>query len=111
MLQAGKNGPEGGWHYYVQGDLKNCVDKNIFKPALYAFLTATKADGLHIAQCPHIIDDLFDEDDNLLKFRDWSAEIYWGPLLNVHAVLLWLILRRGLVACPEVLRTEFRDAP
>jgi hypothetical protein len=87
------------------------VHKNILKPAVSAFLTAMKADGLHINHCPHIIDGLFDEDDNLLMFRDWSAAPQWGPLLNIHTVLLWLIFRRGLVACPDELREMFADAP
>lgn len=94
--------------------VSNCRDKNILKPVIFAFLTGSKADGLHVEACPLVPREAFDNpNDDLLGFRMWCEERYWpdGPLLNVHAFLLWLIFQRKLVKCPDVLRPEFRDAP
>ncbi|KAJ6528608.1 P-loop containing nucleoside triphosphate hydrolase protein [Mycena capillaripes] len=108
MPQQGPNRPQGGWHYYVQGPQRNCRDSNLFKPALYAFLTATKLDHLHISQCRHVDAQLLEGDD-LIDFRLWCNQVYepGGPLLNVHLFLLWLIFKRQLVECPPELVHEF----
>jgi hypothetical protein len=49
-FQPGANCPHGGWHYFVEGRQRNCKD-DLLKPALYAFLTASKVDNLHVSQC------------------------------------------------------------
>lgn len=46
-----------------------------------------------------------------MRMHTCRAAPQWGPLLNIHTVLLWLIFRRGLVACPDKLRQMFADAP
>lgn len=92
--------------------MSNCRDKNLLKPALYAFLTARKDDDLHISECWHVRPELYaegDADDDFLDFRLWCNEPYagGGPFLNVHVFLLWLIFRRKLVMCPPELAAEF----
>lgn len=92
--------------------MRNCRDKNLLKPALYAFLTAEKDDNLHISACRHVGPELYQEgdaDDDFLDFRVWCNAPYAGegPFLNVHVFLLWLIFKRKLVKCPPELAEEF----
>ncbi|KAJ7202223.1 hypothetical protein B0H12DRAFT_1080852 [Mycena haematopus] len=107
------SGNRGGWHPWYER-AKECIDKNLLKPALFAFLTAKTADGdnLHITQCSHVPQDLFPNvQDDMNTFREWCREDAWGPLLNIHYPLLWLIFQRKLVQCPAALRPEFPDSP
>ncbi|KAJ7829942.1 hypothetical protein B0H13DRAFT_1916174 [Mycena leptocephala] len=110
--------PPGGWrkrrlHMFTK-DPRSCIDKNLLKPALFAFLTAPTADGdnLHISHCPHVPHDIFPNvAEDLYSFREWCRKESWGPLLNVHYPLLWLIFQRHLVECPAELRAECPDSP
>jgi hypothetical protein len=104
----------GGWHVWIERNFE-CTDKNLLKPALFALTTAdtNPKNPLHICDCPTVPDDSFPDevDDDLFKFREWCGKKAWGCLLNIHLVLLWLIFKRKLVACPSELRPFFPDAP
>ncbi|KAJ7913475.1 hypothetical protein B0H13DRAFT_2326330 [Mycena leptocephala] len=102
------------WFCLIPQDPRSCIDKNLLKPALFAFLTAPTADGdnLHISHCPHVPHDIFPNvAEDLYSFREWCRKESWGPLLNVHYPLLWLIFQRHLVECPAELRAECPDSP
>ncbi|KAJ6565260.1 hypothetical protein DFH09DRAFT_1081912 [Mycena vulgaris] len=103
--------PKGGWHYYVPENMRNCKDKNVLKPAIYAFLTKhTPTQKLNISLCPLLPAGTWD-DVGLANFRRWAAEPYWGPLLNIHGFLMWLFFERMLVECPDELRVDFPSSP
>ncbi|KAJ6447759.1 hypothetical protein C8R45DRAFT_1115710 [Mycena sanguinolenta] len=102
-----QNKLNGGWHVRLDNN-RDCLDKNRFKPAIYALVTADSADGLHIQDYPMLPADVFPSgiNEDLRTFREWCAQEVpdLHPLLNVHLLLLWLIFKRGLVECPEALR-------
>ncbi|KAF8215462.1 hypothetical protein K438DRAFT_1801300 [Mycena galopus ATCC 62051] len=104
----------GGWHLWLQ-DNSHCEDKNILKPALYAFVTASSSSQrpLHVEEYPALPDNLFPPgvNEDLLIFRQWCVEPAKNhfPLLKVHLLLLWLIFKRGLVDVPPSLQFVLTD--
>ncbi|KAJ7861567.1 hypothetical protein B0H14DRAFT_2575929 [Mycena olivaceomarginata] len=89
----------GVWHVWLN-DNSNCEDKHILKPALYAFVTASKR-PLHVEEYPALPDNLLPPSVNEDLFVDISSV--------VHLLLLWLIFKRGLVDVPPSLQFVLTD--
>ena len=102
-----------GWHVWLENN-SDCVDKNLFKPALFAFLTDPR-DGLHPQHCPFLPDDILYKpgQPNLYALRKWMSMPVPGfaPMLMAHKFVLWLAFRRRLVDYRSDLDFLFANDP